>query len=107
MIECIVNNQKTVVDVRCCHDSHWRILLVVPFDVKTQVVVNLLGIYSGRYSLIAFVQQCQYSFVDVVVNQDDSAGGASYKIAYKDVSVEDLPVEKNALTWRLSICSIR
>lgn len=100
MIKCIVDDQEPVMDIRCCAHIYRCVLVVVPFYVKTQVIVNSLGVYCSEHTSAAFIQQCQDCFVNIIVNKNDAFAGASYEVADKNVCVEYLPVEKDALAWR-------
>ena len=100
VIKRVINNQKPVMDIRSCAHINGCILVVVSFYVKTQVVINSLSIYCGEYASVTLIQQCQDCLVNIIVNQNDAFMGAPYDVADKNVCIEYLTVEKNALAWR-------
>ena len=100
MIKRIVDYQESIMDIRSCAYIYRCVLVVVPFYVKTQVIVNSLGVYCSEHTSAAFIQQCQDCFVNIIVNKNDAFAGASYEVADKNLCVEYLPVEKDALAWR-------
>ena len=53
MIKCIVDDQEPVMDIRCCAHIYRCVLVVVPFYVKTQVIVNSLGVYCSEHTSAA------------------------------------------------------
>ena len=100
MVKGIINYQEAVVDAGGCTNIYRCVLVIVPFYVQTQIIVNPLGINCSEDSFITLVQQSQDCFVDIIVNKDDAFVGTPYEVADKYVSIEYLPVEKNSFAWR-------
>ena len=78
VIKCIVNNQESVMDIRCGTYIYWRVLVIVPFYVQAQVVINSLSVYCSEYATVALIQQCQDSLINIIVNKNNAFVGAFY-----------------------------
>ncbi len=100
MVKSIVYNQEAVMNIIGCAHIYRLILVIMPFYIQTQIIVNPLCIYSSKDSSIALVQQSQNCFIDIIVNKDDAFTGSFYEVADKNVCIEYLSIEKNALSGR-------
>lgn len=100
MVKSIVYDQEAVMNIMGGTNIDRSILVVVSLDIQSQIVVNPLCIYRSEYSSASFVKQSQDSLVNIIVNKNDAFVGTTDEVAYKNVSVEYLSVEKNALAWR-------
>ena len=99
MVKSIVYNKEAIMNIRGCAYIYRHILVIMPFYIQAQIIVNPLCIYSSKDSSIALVQQSQNSFIDIIVNKDDAFAGSFYEVTDKNVCVEYLSIEKNALAW--------
>ena len=100
MVKSIVYNQEAVMNIRGCAYIYRHILVIMPFYIQTQIIVNPLCIYSSKDSSITLVQQNQNCFINIIVNKDDAFTGSFYEVADKNVCIEYLSIEKNALSGR-------
>ena len=76
MVKSIVYNQEAVMNIIGCAHIYRLILVIMPFYIQTQIIVNPLCIYSSKDSSIALVQQSQNCFIDIIVNKDDAFTGS-------------------------------
>ena len=100
MVKSIVYNQEAVMNIRGCAHIYRHILVIMPFYIQAQIIVNPLCIYRSEHPSIALVQQSQNCFIDIIVNKDDAFTGSFYEVADKNVCIEYLSIEKNALSGR-------
>ena len=88
-------------NIRGCAYIYRHILVIMPFYIQTQIIVNPLCIYRSEHPSIALVQQSQNCFINIIVNKNDAFAGSFYEVADKNVCVEYLSIEKNALSrWQ-------
>ena len=56
MINCIINNQETVMDPVCCPYIYGRILTIMPVDALTECAAYLSRIYQRRHIYITVIK---------------------------------------------------
>lgn len=78
MIKRIVDYQESIMDIRSCAHIYRRVLVVVPFNIQTKVVIDSLSVYCCKYPSVALIQQCQDCLINIIVNKNDAFMGTFY-----------------------------
>lgn len=95
-----VDNEETVVRISEGFYSDRRVLLVVLFEIKGELLGQLFGIDRSGYVLFTFGKEGEYGVVDVVIDQNDAFLGLANKAGNKAVRIVDLTVVKDAFAGR-------
>lgn len=97
MIDGAVYTEEAVVDFVEGLHLDGLILGVMFLNVQRELLLDLLGVDGGGNFLAAFVEHCQHSIIDIVVEQHDAFLGRADEVGDEGVGIEDLPVEEDAL----------
>ena len=101
MINRIVDNQKSIVDVGSFFHIDLRILAVVAAQVQLELIGDAFSDNFCRYIVFPFRESGQDRLIDIVVNQNDTAFRRLYQIGGKDIGVKNLAVIENAFNgWQ-------
>ena len=74
--------------------------------VKLELTTNLLGIDDRRYTFISFIEQCQYSLVNIVVDKDNTLLRTLNQVGHECIGIINLSVVEHSLL-RLRIALIQ
>ena len=101
MIHRIVDNQESVVDVGSFFHIDLRILAIVAVQVQLELVGDASGDNLCRYIVFPFRERHKHGFINIVVNQNDTAFRRLYQIGSKDMGIKDLAVIENTFNrWQ-------
>ena len=56
-----------------CFNINRCILSIMTVYVELELTAYLLGIDYGRHIVFSFIEQCQYSLVNIVVDKNDTS----------------------------------
>ena len=90
----MVDEQETVVRSVEGVDRDWGILRVVAPEVELQLLAEVAGVYGGRHSAAALVEQGEHGVVDIVVDKYNGCLCLAYEVGREAVGVEYLAVEE-------------
>lgn len=81
MVKGVIDNQKAVMNFATRHFYIYRfILTIVSLEIKFELIGDSIGIYRSLNTGILFVEQGQYGFINVVVNQYNPSFSLLYEL---------------------------
>ncbi len=97
MIDGVVQNEKTVVEMVGGADLHSGVLPVVALDVKPEGVGDVPGDDRGTDIVSPLCEHLQHRVVHIVVDKDDAILCRADEVHREGVRVENLSVAENTL----------
>ena len=65
--------------------------------VELELTAYLLGIDYGRHIVSSFVEQCQYSLVNIVVDKDNTFLRTLNQAGHESIGIINLPIVEHTL----------
>ena len=74
--------------------------------VELELTAYLLGIDYGRHIVISFIEQCQYSLVNIVVDKDNTFLRTLNQVGHESIGIINLTIVEHTL-FRLCIALVQ
>ena len=74
--------------------------------VELELTAYLLGIDYGRHIVFSFIEQCQYSLVNIVVDKDNTFLCTLNQVGHESIGIINLPIVEHTLL-RLGITLVQ
>ena len=97
MIYQIINDEESVMGHLEDPDRNRRILCIVLSNVKFELVTRFLSVDGCIYARLPLVQHCKNCIIYIVIDDDNTHGGAFYQITNKLISIVYLSIKEDAL----------
>ena len=68
--------------------------------VELELTAYLLSVDDCRHVIISFIEQCQYSLVNIVVDKDNTFLRTLNQVGHERVSIINLPIVEHTLLRR-------
>ena len=68
-------------------------------NVELELAAYLLSIDYSRYTFFSFIEQCQYSLINIVVNKDNTFLRTLNQVGHESVGIINLPIVEHTLLW--------
>ena len=74
--------------------------------VELELTAYLLSVYDCRHVIISFIEQCQYSLVNIVVDKDNTFLRTLNQVGHESIGIINLTIVEHTL-FRLCIALIQ
>ena len=69
--------------------------------VELELMAYLLSIDYGRHIVFSFIEQCQYSLVNIIVDKDNTFLRILNQVGHESIGIINLPIEVKARIIRI------
>ena len=75
-----------------CLNINRCILSIMTVYVELELTVYLLSVDNRRHVIISFIEQCQYSLVNIVVDKDNTLLRTLNQVGHESIGIINLPI---------------
>ena len=75
--------------------------------VELELTAYLLSVDDCRHVIISFIEQCQYSLVNIVVDKDNTFLRTLNQVGHESVGIINLPIVEHPPLLRLGIALVQ
>ena len=80
-----------------CFNINRCILSIMTVNVELELTAYLLGINYGRYIVSSFIEQCQYCFIHIVVDKDNTFLCTLNQVGHESIGIINLTIVEHTL----------